>query len=136
MTDPRQMGREELERLGALLFGYGWKSRLADVMDVNRKTVSRWIADDDVAPWAAERLRAMVNIAPPPGTSDEDDRDDACQDALEPELTRLAQMAVDAGWHPAEVSVAILGLTVAEIADKAGKTAAREVLQQALDSLA
>jgi hypothetical protein len=129
------MGREELERLGALLFGYGWKSRLADVMDVNRKTVSRWIADDDVAPWAAERLRAMVSVSPPPGTTDADDRDDACQDALEPELTRLAQMAVDAGWNPAEVSAAILGLTVAEIAGKAGKPAAREVLREVLDAL-
>ena len=130
MTD-RPMGREELERLGALLFGYGWKARLADVLDVNRKTVSRWISDGDVAPWAADRLRAMVSIAPPPGTSDDDDRDDACQDALEPELTRLMQMAVDAGWHPAEITTAILALTVAEIADKAGPAAALEILSQA-----
>ena len=131
MTDLRPMGRDELERLGALLFGYGWKARLADVLDVNRKTVTRWIADDDVAPWAADRLRAMVSIAPPPGTTDDDDRDDACQDALEPELTRIMQMAVDAGWHPAEVWTAILALTVAEIADKAGKPAALEILEQA-----
>jgi len=51
------MNRNELERLGALLFGYGWKARLADVLDINRKTVSRWIADDDVAPWAADHPR-------------------------------------------------------------------------------
>ena len=51
-------------------------------------------------------------------------------------MTRLGQMAVDAGWHHAEVSVAILGLTVAELAHKAGKPAAREVLQQAMDALA
>ena len=71
------MNRDELERLGALLFGYGWKSTLADVLEINRKTVSRWIADDAVPAWAAERLRTMVTIAPPPGTTDADDRDAA-----------------------------------------------------------
>ncbi len=73
------MTRDELERLGALLFGYGWKSTLADVLEINRKTVSRWIADNAVPAWAAERLRTMVTIAPPPGTTDADDRDDACR---------------------------------------------------------
>lgn len=125
------MNRDELERLGALLFGFAWKSRLADVLDINRKTVSRWIADDAVAQWAADRLRAMVAIAPPPGTSDEDDRDDACQDALEPDLTRLVLLAEGAGWHRAEIIVAIIALAIADLRTHAGDAAARELLEQA-----
>lgn len=104
------MNRDELERLGALLFGYGWKSTLADVLEINRKTVSRWIADDAAPAWAAERLRTMVTIAPPPGTTDADDRDDACQDAIEPELTRIVALAEGAGWHRAEIVTAIMGV--------------------------
>ena len=129
------MTREELERLGALLFGYGWKNRLADVLDINRKTVSRWIADGDVPPWAADRLRQMVTIAPPPGSTDADDRDDACQDAMEPELTRLAIMAEGAGWHRAEIMTAILALTISDIRHHAGLDAAVQILREAIAAL-
>lgn len=128
MADPRPMTRNEMERLGALLFGYGWKSRLADALDVNRREVSRWIAADNVAPWAADRLRAMVAIAPPPGSSDHYDRDLACRDALEPEMTRLRDLAVSAGWHPAEIAAAVLSMTVDEIRHHAGHDALMETL--------
>jgi len=122
------MTREELERLGALLFGYGWKAKLADTLEINRKTVSRWIADGDVPAWAADRLRTMVTIAPPPGTTDDDDRDDACQDALEPELTRLVSMAEGVGWHRAEIITAIVALSVSDLRGKVGDAAALEFL--------
>lgn len=130
MTE-RPMGRDELERLGALLFGYAWKSRLAAALDINRKTVSRWIADDNVAPWAASRLRAMVAIAPPPGTTDADDRDDACQDAIEPDLTRLVNLAEDAGWHRAEIATAIVALVLADLRSLAGDAATLAFLDDA-----
>jgi hypothetical protein len=131
MSETPTMNRDELERLGALLFGYGWKSTLADVLEINRKTVSRWIADDAVPAWAAERLRTMVTIAPPPGTTDADDRDDACQDALEPELTRIVAMAEGAGWHRAEIVTAIFALSLSDIRNAAGDAAALEMLDQA-----
>lgn len=131
MSETPTMNRDELERLGALLFGYGWKSTLADVLEINRKTVSRWIADDAVPAWAAERLRTMVTIAPPPGTTDADDRDDACQDAIEPELTRIVALAEGAGWHRAEIVTAIFALSLSDIRNAAGDAAALEMLDQA-----
>jgi hypothetical protein len=130
-----KMTREELERLGALLFGYGWKNRLADVLEINRKTVSRWIADGDVPSWAADRIRQMTTIAPPPGTTDADDRDDACQDAMEPELTRLMILAEGAGWHRAEIMTAIVALSVSDIRHHAGTDAAVQILREAIDAL-
>lgn len=135
MKSDHPMTRDELERLGALLFGHAWKARLADALDINRKTVSRWIADNDVAPWAAGKLRQMVNIAPPPNTTDADDRDDACQDVLEPELTRIVNMAQGAGWNRAEIMVAILALSISDIRHHAGDAATGDILHQALAAL-
>lgn len=131
MTTSKPMNREELERLGALLFGYGWKSSLAAALEVNRKTVSRWIADDKVADWAAESLRSMVRIAPPPGSTSEQDRDDACAEALEPDLTRLTLLAQAAGWERAEIATAMLALSLSEIRELAGDEVALETLEQA-----
>jgi hypothetical protein len=129
------MTRDEMERLGALLWGYGWKSSLADALEVNRKTVSRWIADGAAPAWAADRLRGMVRIAPPPGSSADDDRDDACQDAIEPELTRIVAMAESAGWHRAEIDTALLALAVSDIRALAGDAAALEILSEAAGAL-
>lgn len=134
MTD-RAMNRNEMERLGALLFGYGWKSKLADVLEVNRREVSRWIAADRVAPWAADRLRAMVAIAPPPGTSDDDDRDDACQDVIDPEITRIVTLAEGAGWNRGEVTTAIFALAISDIRHAAGNAVAIEMLEQAIEAI-
>lgn len=129
------MTRNELERLGALLWGYGWKSSLADALEVNRKTVSRWIAVGAVPEWAADRLRGMVRIAPPPGTSADDDRDDACAEALEPELTRIVGMAESAGWHRAEIIVAIMALSLSDMRSQAGDQAALDFLAEAAEAV-
>lgn len=129
------MTRNELERLGALLWGYGWKSSLADALEVNRKTVSRWIADGAVPEWAADRLRGMVRIAPPPGTSADDDRDDACAEALEPEMTRIVSMAESAGWHRAEIIVAIMALSLSDLRSQAGDQAALDFLAEAAEAV-
>lgn len=135
MTDGKHMTREEMERLGALLFGYGWKSSLADALEVNRKTVSRWIADGAVPEWAADRLRGMVRIAPPPGTSADDDRDDACAEAIEPELTRIVGMAEVSGWHRAEIIVAIMALSLSDLRAHAGDQAALDFLAEATEAV-
>lgn len=129
------MTRDEMGRLGALLFGYGWKSALADALEVNRRQISRWIADDTMPEWAAERLRGMVRIAPPPGSTADEDRDDACADAIEPELTRIVNMAQSAGWHRAELMTAILALTVSDLRHHAGAAATADLLRQAIDAL-
>lgn len=127
---PAPMGRTELERLGALLFGYGWKSAVADVLEVNRRTISRWIADDAVPDRLAARLRDMVRIAPPPGSSAGQDRDDACQEAIEPELTRIVTLAESAGWHRAELVTALIALSVSDLRHAVGDAAAMAFLDE------
>lgn len=134
-TDHHPMTRDELERLGALLWGYGWKSSLADALEINRKTVSRWIADGAVPDWAAERLRGMVQIAPPPGSTALDDRDDACAEALEPELTRIVRSAEAAGWCRAEIVTAVIALCLSDLRIAAGDSAALEFLSHAADAI-
>ncbi|MFD1913786.1 hypothetical protein [Halodurantibacterium flavum] len=126
------MHRAEFERLGATIWGgHGWKSEAARAFEVNRKTISRWIADDMVPDWAATRLRAIGHIAPPPGTTADEDRDDACAEAIEGELSRLMELATDAGWQRAEIQVAILSLTVTDMMAHAGTEATMELLDQA-----
>lgn len=129
------MDRDEIQRLGALLFGYGWKSSLAKAFEVNRKTITRWIAQDCVPPWAVERLRAMVRIAPPRGSSADQDRDDACAEAIEPELTRIVEIAEAAGWHRAELITAIITLSLSDLRHKAGDQAALDFLAEAAKAI-
>ena len=128
MTD---MTRSELERLGSLIWGArAWKGVAAQALGVDRKTVSRWIRDDFVPPWAATQLRAMAHIAPPPGSTSDQDRDDACVAAIEGDLSKIVELAESAGWHRAEVSAAILSLAVSDIQSHAGQDATLDVLDQ------
>ena len=132
----RQMDRAEFERLGSGIWGgHGWKSEAGRAFEVDRKTISRWIAADSVPDWAAIRLRAMAHIAPPPGSTDADDRDDACADAVGGDMSRLVELATDAGWHRAEVQVAILSLTVTDILVHAGREATLEILSQTVQAI-
>lgn len=145
IADARHMTTTELERHAALLFGrgpdgrprHGWQARMIEKIPgksgrpLSRESLRGWMRDDHVPAWAAEIIRAMAAIAPPPGSGSEDDRDDACAEAIEPELTRLRDLAMAAGWHPAEVAAAILSLTVGEIRTHAGDLAARAMLDQA-----
>lgn len=85
--------------------------------------------------WAADRLRAMVAIAPPPGTSDDDDRDDACQDVIDPEITRIVTLAEGAGWNRGEVTTAIFALAISDIRHAAGNAVAIEMLEQAIEAI-
>lgn len=132
----RPMDRAEFERLGSMIWGrHGWKGASASALEINRKTVSRWLADDLVPDWAAERMRAMAHIAPPPGSTADEDRDDACADAIEGDLSRLVELATDAGWHRAEIVAAMLSLTVSDMLDHAGPGATIEALNQARDAV-
>ena len=127
--------RAEMERLGALLFGYAWKVRLAHALEVNRRTMSRWISDGAMPDWAGERLRAMVRIAPPPGSTADQDRDDACAEALEPEITRIVTMAESAGWHHAEIITALIALSLSDLRLAAGDDAALAFLAEASQAI-
>lgn len=142
MVNDRPMGRTELERHAALLFGrdkdgkpkHGWRQKMAARIPgktgrpISTETIRLWMRDDFVPPDAAMLIRAMASIAPPPGSDSSQDRDGACIDAMEPELTRLRDLAVIVGWHPAEVAAAILSLTISEIRDNAGDDALAEML--------
>ncbi len=80
--------------------------------------------------------RNVNHVAPPPtGTSVEDDRDEACVEALEPHVTRLASRAVAAGWSDAEIAAALLALVVSEMRAKAGDAATRQTLASAIMQL-
>lgn len=116
-TPDRTLTRADLERICQPLFGYGWKSRLAEALGINRKSVSRWIANDEVPEWAAERVRELAGRpalapipAPPPGTTDRDDRDDACAEALRPAVEALIAAAERAGWTRAEALIAFASM--------------------------
>ncbi|QFQ87296.1 hypothetical protein F8A10_07585 [Paracoccus kondratievae] len=139
------MKRAELERHAALLFGrddhgkpkHGWQAWLASKLpgksggSISRETIRLWMRNDTVPVWAADMIRAMASIAPPPGSSSDENRDAACIEALEPELTRLRDLAVSVGWHPAEVAAAVLSLTLSEIRENAGDEAIAEILHGA-----
>ena len=127
------MTRDEMERHAALLFGYGWKSGLADALGVNRKTVSRWIAAGEMPGWAADRLRAMTSIPPPPaGSTPDQDRDDACAEALRASYAKLCASAECSGWTTPEIVTAMLSHTITAMRAGAGDKATRQTMAAAL----
>ena len=71
----------------------------------------------------------MLDIAPPAADMPDDQRDDACREALEPAMTDMRTRAVAAGWHPAEVAAAVLDLAVSEIRTGAGDAAAIDTMK-------
>lgn len=51
------MQPDTLLRLGPLLFGSGWKTALAERLDVNHRTVERWGAGRTaIPPWLSGQL--------------------------------------------------------------------------------
>lgn len=124
--------QSEFERLAALTWGCpGWKTEAAAAIGVSRSTVSRWLEDDKVPGWAAERIRAMAQLAPPPGSMVSEDRDNECAQVMEGELSRLVDLAESAGWHRGEVVAAILSFAIDDNLRHAGKDPALEILEQA-----
>ena len=45
---------------GLVLFGPRWKAPLARTLGVTRETVSRWVSDKDVPPWACNTVALLV----------------------------------------------------------------------------
>lgn len=127
MADQANIFRAGIERL----WGYGAQTRAARHWEVSDRTVRRWVIGESAIPAAIMAdLRAMLSIAPPPDSTSDDDRDDACRTAMEPALTELRDRAISAGWHPAEIAAAIMSLTVDEIRAHAGADGLAEMLAQ------
>ena len=75
-------------------------------------------------------------IQPPPaGSTADDDRDDACADAIAPHLRRLMARADAAGWARPETLTAILSLVVTDMREGAGDRVTRETLSQVIFQL-
>lgn len=129
------LSHNEFSHLAERLWGYGWQTKAARHFEVADRTVRRWVAGTDPPAKIMEQLRSMADIAPPPGSTADEDRDEAARMALEPGLTDLRNRATSAGWHPAEVATAILALTIDEIREHAGDEAADGMLIAVLESI-
>ena len=126
MSDAASAFRAGIERL----WGYGAQTRAARHFEVSDRSVRSWVSGKTPVPSGVmAELRAMLNIAPPEADLTEEQRDDACRDAIEPLLTDIRDRAIAAGWHPAEVAAAVLDLAVSEIRSSAGDAAAIETLK-------
>lgn len=135
-TETRAATADSFRRLGGKLWGYGWQQRAARHFEVSDRTVRHWASGRNAVPERVmAEMRLMVSIAPPPDTDDEDDRDDVCREALEPAMSEIFRRAQAAGWHPAEIAVAILAMTVDQLTSMAGTAEARELLEQAVAQL-
>lgn len=139
---------DELAALGRRVYGdrHGWVARMAADLAVNYDNLRKMLAGGRPVPMRLlEELRARTGALPvtiaaipaPPATlRPEVDRDGPCGEALDPALDALAAAAEAAGWHPAEVAVAILTWSTHRIADGAGKDAAQAALEAAAELLA
>lgn len=120
----------DVERLGLRLFGPDWRARLAEALGVSRQTLWRQLNAGALSPTLSQRLREIAAVAPPPGTSDDQDRDEACADVLAPELGRLIETACTAGWDRGEVVTALFSLLVSDIRDNVGNGAVLDLCWQ------
>lgn len=135
------MTAAELAALASQCYGQFWQSPLSREMDVNVRTVQRWAADGIQRTATAENVRRfltdrrVVSIQPPASSMSEEERDDACYDAMKSPLTALAAAADSQGWHPAEVWVAILAVASDAMYAMSGKAATVETLRQAITNM-
>lgn len=138
------MTPDEFISIGSRLFtrpgassSHGWQARAAAHFGVSDRTVRNWVSGcSDVPEGVAREMRAMVAIVPPPpGSSADEDRDDAMRDALDPALARVASEYVAAGWHEGEIVTAMLGFAIDTMCERAGAAATIETLRQAVDAI-
>ena len=124
------------------LWGRGAQMRAAEHWGIAARSVRRFVSGEQIVPdGIARELREMIGIMPPPGTDADDDadtaaRDDACLDAIEPEMTRLRDRCLAAGWNPAEIAVAMVSLAMSEIITRVGVAAALDFLEETKAALA
>jgi hypothetical protein len=136
------MTSADLHSLASAVYGSRWQSQLARDMGLALRTVQRWAANGIDKPATVEGVRRFLEErriaripSPPPGTSPNDDRDDACCDALRPAVEAMVAAAADVGWHQAESLTAILAYTAQEMRERAGRPATIETLEQAIAAI-
>lgn len=124
----------ELAALASQCYGPNWQSPLARDMEINVRTVQRWARGGIDKSATAENVRRFLtdrrvaSIPAPDASMTEDERDDACYDAMETPLSALASAADDQGWHPAEVWVAVMAIAADRLYAMAGRTATIETI--------
>lgn len=136
------MTPSELHSIASACYGARWQSQLARDMGVSLRNIQRWARDGIAKPATAEGVRRFLEerrisriAAPPEGSTPDQNRDDACYEALRPGVLALLAAASDIGWHPAEAWVAVLAVTVDAMRDGAGDDATLDVLRQVVQSL-
>lgn len=126
----------ELQSIATSAYGQRWQSQLARDASVPLRTVQRWAADGIHKPQTEQFIRGVILTrrtsfipSPPAGTTEDDDRDDACHVAIAPSITGLTAAARDAGWSEAEALTAILAATLDLMRQGAGDAAVLETLR-------
>lgn len=51
---------DQLEKICSLLWGQSWQSELARVLDIDRRTVSKW-KTQGVAKWVGKKMTGVLN---------------------------------------------------------------------------
>lgn len=136
------MTPSDLQSLAASVYGARWQSQLGRDMGIALRTVQRWARDGIDKTATAEGVRRFLEerriariAAPPDGTTDADDRDDACRDAIEPAIQSVLAAAGDIGWHRAEAQAAALGSILDDMASCDGIPATIETLRGVISDL-
>jgi hypothetical protein len=137
-----QMTGPELQSIATAVYGARWQSQLSRDMGIALRTVQRWARDGIDKPATSEGVqrfleeRRIARIAAPPGGSTQnDDRDDLCFDAVEPGITALIAAAETIGWARSETLSAIFALIISEIERLAGSATAIEMLGTTITQL-
>lgn len=116
-----------------------WQSQLGRDMKIALRTIQRWSRDGIDKTATAEGVRRFLEErriarlpAPPAGSTPNDDRDDACYEAIAPSIGAVTAAARDVGWTDAETLTAILAVAVDGMIDAAGERATIETLRMAI----
>lgn len=141
-TDTLAMTANDLESLASSVYGWGWQSQLSREMGIGYRTVQRWAGAGINKPATADAVRRFIDErrtaripAPPAGTSPEDDRDDACADAIDAPIAATLAAAEAVGWSRAEALTAGLSIIVTYMRASAGTPATITTLRAAIETL-
>ena len=122
MTDATKL-RERLTALRLSQRGLGRS------LSVNERTVRDWASGASPVPEHVWRWLRDAIAPPPVGSTDADDRDEACVMALEPHVARLIERAREAGWHEAEALCAVMAIATDRMRGAGGDAETRAILQ-------
>lgn len=134
------MTSAEFHSLASTVYGARWQSQLSRDMGIALRTIQRWARDGIDKTATAEGVRRFLEerrvsrmAYPPEGTTPEDDRDDACYEAVRPSIMAIMAAATDIGWSEAETLTAILSTIVEHM--RAGDEATATTLRAAVTAL-